>query len=127
MEKTSTEKIDPKYLGIPNICFSLTKPDDEREIKFRLQRIERGFDDSETWSLRDTIGNFILPRLKRHREIIGGFLNNTEELYEDCDKSIRAFELLVRDKGATIWTKEEEGEFEIGMDAFNRVFMRLWW
>lgn len=24
-------KIDPKYIGVPNICFSLTKKDDKRE------------------------------------------------------------------------------------------------
>jgi len=57
--------VDVKYLGIPNICFSLTDKDDKREIDFIKQRIERGFDDSETWSLRDSMALFILPRLKR--------------------------------------------------------------
>ena len=60
---------DIKYLGVPNVCFSLTNKDDDREEKFSKQRIERGFDDSETWSLRDTIANFILPRLKAFNEI----------------------------------------------------------
>ena len=43
---------DPKYLGIPNICFSLTEDTDRRESEYKEQRIQRGFDDSETWSLR---------------------------------------------------------------------------
>ena len=121
------KKFDPKYIGVPNICFSLTKKDDDREAKFRLQRIETGFDDSETWSLRDTIANFILPRLKRYRLIIDGFLVNDNELYENCDRAIRAFELVARDNGSTIWTKDEEKEYKIGMKAFAKVYMGLWW
>lgn len=45
---------DIKYLGIPNICFSLTDKNDDREKTYKQQRIEMGFDDSETWSLTDT-------------------------------------------------------------------------
>lgn len=119
--------IDPKYIDVPNICFSLTSKDDDREPEYIRQRLERGFDDSETWSLRDTIANFIIPRLKRHREIIDGFIVNHNELYENCDKALRAFELVARDNGSTIWTKEEEEEYKIGMEAFNKVFMGLWW
>lgn len=62
-------KKDPKYLGIPNIQFSLTDKDDKREKNFSKQRIERGFDDSETWSLDSTITSFILPRLKDSKKL----------------------------------------------------------
>jgi hypothetical protein len=123
---TYTER-DPKYLGIPNICFSLTEPNDKREETFRKQRLKNGFDDSETWSLRDTIANFILPRLKRHREIIDGVIKNNGDLYEDIDKSIRAFELVSRDDGSLILNEQEEKEYYEGMEAFQRVFLRLWW
>ncbi len=58
-------KIDIKHIGIPNICFSLTSNDDKREVSYSEQRKERGFDDSETWSLSDTIANFIIPRLEK--------------------------------------------------------------
>ena len=63
-EVLKTKTMDPKYLGVPNICFSLTKPDDEREAEYSVQRKERGFDSSETWSLRDTIIDFVIPRLE---------------------------------------------------------------
>lgn len=128
-KKTSAKrkKYDPKYIDVPNICFSLTDKDDKREKEYKKQRLKRGFDDSETWSLRDTISVFILPRLKRYREIIENFIVNNDELYEDCDKAIRAFELVARENGALIWTKEEEKEYEIGIEAFHRVFLRLWW
>jgi hypothetical protein len=120
-------KIDPKYIDIPNICFSLTKPGDKREEKFRQQRLTRGFDDSETWSLRDTITDFILPRLKRHRDIIGTVILDSEGLYEKIDLSIRAFEIAKKDTDTGNVTMEEWKEFDKGMTAFGDVFLRLWW
>ena len=117
------EKKDPKYLGIPNICFSLSDNEDPREEQFSIQRKIRGFDDSETWSLRDTIGNFILPRLKTFKDIH----NNGNGYDENIDLSIRAFELLVRDNGAFELTEEEEIEYDKGMKAFNEIFLELWW
>lgn len=72
-------KKDPKYLGIPNIQFSLTDKTDEREEKFSQQRIERGFDDSETWSLDCTITKFILPRLKDSEKLLILFLPNLKK------------------------------------------------
>ena len=118
---------DPRYIGVPNINFTLTEPTDEREEGFARQRVERGFDDSETWSLRDSVGNFTLPRLKRYREIIGEAIENKDNFFEDVDKSIRAFELLVRDDGALIFTAEEEKEYNEGMEAYNKIFLGLWW
>lgn len=41
----------------------------KRFWKFLRQRITRGWDDSETWSLDSKITEFILPRLKRFKEI----------------------------------------------------------
>jgi len=75
--------VDFKYMQIPNICFSLTDADDKREMEFKKQRLERGFDDSETWSLRDTIANFIIPRLERYEEIAKDFIKREPELEED--------------------------------------------
>jgi hypothetical protein len=123
------EKIDIKYLGIPNICFSLTSKDDKREEEFIEQRKQNGFDDSETWSLRDTIGRFILPRLKRFKEVTiahpGGL--KEEEWDEILDKMIKAFELLTKENGAFMLTEGEYKEFEEGMDLFRKWFLALWW
>ena len=49
-EALKSKTTDPKYLGVPNICFSLTSPTDDREAEYSIQRKERGFDSSETWS-----------------------------------------------------------------------------
>jgi len=124
--KRNIKNIDPKYLGIPNICFSLTEKEDKREKKYSKQRISRGFDDSETWSLEYTITKFILPRLKRYRVIIDGFIANENGFYEDIDKSIRAFELVIKDE-KSFMTEEEEVEYKEGIKCFGRIFRGLWW
>lgn len=43
--------------------------EDERLTLFEKQREERGFDDSELWSLDCTLFKFLLPRLKALVEI----------------------------------------------------------
>ena len=121
------DKKDIKYLGVPNVCFSLTKEDDAREEQFSKQRIERGFDDSETWSFRDTAANFMIPRLKRYQEIANDFLARDEELVKDVDDVIEALELIVRDDGICIWNDEEKVKVEEGLMKFPEVFMSLWW
>ena len=125
MKKSKT--IDHKYIGIPNICFSLTEKDDDREKEYSQQRIERGFDDSETWSLRDTIANFIIPRLERYEEISKDFLIRDEELVNNIEKFLIAMKLTARDKGSFILTEEEEQQVNEGLDAFPKIFLTLWW
>ena len=39
------------------------------KIKRLFQRLFRGWDDSETWSLEDSFYNWLLPRLKRFQEL----------------------------------------------------------
>ena len=119
--------VDVKYLGVPNICFSLTDKDEKREIDFIKQRIERGFDDSETWSLRDSIALFILPRLKRYQEIANDFVKRDVELVNDIDCFIKAMELVSRDNGSCMHTPEEEQQLIEGLEKFPKIFMSLWW
>lgn len=119
-----TAGTDIKYLGIPNVCFSLTDIDDKREIEFTKQRLERGFDDSEIWSLRDAIARFIIPRLKRYEEIAQDFLKRDEELIKDIDSFLKTMELVAEDD---ISTKEQEKQLAEGLQKFPKIFMSLWW
>ena len=48
--------------------FSLISQDHPKWDKFTKQRLERGFDDSETWNLDLTIAKFVLPRLESFKE-----------------------------------------------------------
>ena len=120
------EKIDVKYIGVPNICFSLTDKDDKREKKFRKQRIERGFDNSETWSLRDTIANFIIPRLEVYEESAKETLIRDEKLITDINDFLSAMKLIARDSGTCNFTKEEEKKVTKGLKNFQKIFMSLW-
>ena len=58
----SMNNIDPR--GIKNVNFSLGEETDKREPEWKAQRLTRGFDDTEMWSLDCTIAEFIAPRLK---------------------------------------------------------------
>lgn len=120
-------KTDIKYLGIDNICFSLTEKNDKREKIFTKQRLTRGFDDSETWSLRDTIAKFIVPRLKVFREVTNGYPGDlTEKKWATILTKIeKAFELVILDK--MVWTDKENKIYQEGMQLFSEYFMHLWW
>lgn len=121
--------VDIKYINVPNICFSLTDKDDDREPKYSEQRKERGFDDSETWSLRDTISNFIIPRLERFNEVNNGYPSHlTMRKWRNIIKSmIAAFKLIARDEGIGIFTEEEQKQVDKGLKLFHKYFMCLWW
>jgi hypothetical protein len=118
---------DIKYLGVPNICFSLTTSTDSREEKFKKQRIERGFDDSETWSLRDTIANFIIPRLECYEEIANDALIRDQELKDNIQKFLTSMKLIAADGKGEILTKKHWEEVYEGLETFPKVFLSLWW
>ena len=120
---------DIKYLNVPNICFSLTEETDNREPIYSAQRRLRGFDDSETWSLTDTICLFILPRLQRFKEINASTPDQlTEKEWNDIlDKIIISLQLTCKDRGSRIWTEEESKQINEGLDLFREWFMALWW
>jgi hypothetical protein len=114
---------DPKYLGIPNIQFSLTEKSDKRDEEFSKQRIERGFDDSETWSLDGTFAAFMLPRLIRFQSITRP--NNYDGI--DINLMIEACELILRDHGSRTWTTEESNKVSLGLQEFSDNILSLWW
>ena len=127
-------KRDPKYIGVPNINFSLDYGE-KREEEYSKQRIERGFDDSETWALDHTIASFLLPRLKRFKEIANGFpsfFGSMEEWYEVIDKIISSLEKVVNhDDNTEDFTADElkayDEEIQEGIDLIAKHFFHFWW
>lgn len=101
-------------------------PTDNRLTKFAKQRAERGFDDTETWSLASTIAAFVLPRLKRFREVSQGHpADRTEEQWTaDLDEMIWAFQQIVDDES---WSFEEAERLTDALRKFGDQFMNLWW
>lgn len=123
---------DIKKLKIPNVCFSLVGKDDKkkRRLKYKKQRIKRGFDDSELWSLTDTICNFIIPRLKRFIKVTyahPGQFNNMEEWIEKLNKILLAFETITKDNGTRDWSEDDSKNINEGMQLFNEHFIGLWY
>jgi len=131
METKDRAELDPKELGIPNICFSIiSDPDPERQAIYRQQRMERGFDDSELWSLDMTIAQFILPRLKRFKEVSEmrqchpGSMSY-EEWQDIMDKMIAAFERLA--KGVFFYNEDDEDmDVNTGLKLFAEHYLGLW-
>jgi hypothetical protein len=117
--------IDPKYLGIPNINFSVYSPDNSREEEFQKQRLSVGFDESETWNLYSTISKFIVPRLKEFTRISKTCppeLSN-EQWSEILNKMIKSFEIAI---DSDFMNEEQSDEFREGFNLFNEYFFALW-
>lgn len=129
-EIESLNKKDPKYLGIPNINFSLIDSGDKREKEYSKQRLKKGFDDSETWSLCSTIFSFTLPRLKRYRDITAAYPSSCKDMnswIKKLDKMIRAMELYIKHEGDIFPSPKEEKEFNKGYKLFKKYMLALWW
>jgi hypothetical protein len=157
-KKQIKQKIDPREIHChENICFSLMDKKEEQQDKkselkhvrdrvekYRKQRINRGFDDSETWCLDRVIASFILPRLKRLKEIscaIPMYIANTEvsmpaELWNVLlDQMIETFVLIIEDK----WSESEDyntarkendkrlDKINKGLHVFADYFIQLNW
>jgi len=92
------------------------------------QRRTRGWSDEDTWSLDMTIAQFILPRLKRFKEIENGHpAAMTEAEWDDIlDQMIYSFEKYTKK-----WDEEPDQEMwkkiDVGFDLFAKWFYDLWW
>lgn len=94
-----------------------------------LEKLQSENDDSETWSLTDTICHFILPRLQRFKEINASTpAQLTDQEWNGIlDKMIIALRLTCKDEGSRIWNDEESKQIDEGLDLFREWFMALWW
>ena len=95
-------------------------------FKHLLQRLIRGYDDSEIWNLDSTIALFILPRLKLFRNSLHGYPNNLtfEQWEEVLDKMIIAFSLI--DDVAWHFNDFDYPRVEEGLDLFRKYYFNLW-
>ena len=104
-----------------------------RTYRFWWQRGTRGWDDSDTWNLNNTMAHFILPRLKRFKEITICYPMNLtmEEWNAILDKMIFAFEYYHRDlldDDRSIDVRQEEWvRVQEGLMLFGQYYNDLWW
>ena len=118
-------KIDPKECNVPNVNFSLVGDNDKRGAQFKKQRLERGFDESETWSLDYTIACFIAPRLKEFIEIYKKVIVDDCGLVPKAERALKAFEKIA--EGDTVWKEDEYNEITEALKGFAEIFLGLWW
>jgi len=100
-----------------------------RVFRFLYQRIRRGFSDDETWGLDYTIGCFVLPRLKRFKELNNGYPGGlTEEKWDSMlDDMIFAMERAKKDDSLWELNKEQCERATRGARYFGEYFFSLWW
>jgi hypothetical protein len=145
-EKGDKCKKHPKYKVV-------RKPtSDCRHCLFIWQRKTRGWDDSDTWALHQTIAELVLPRLKRFEELTCGtpmsFMMDHDEYMKlskkdrkkeskRADKSwhaalqkmVAAFEFLASDE---YWNdihpdSPKHQKKNEGLDLFCKHYEQLWW
>lgn len=109
--------------------FAHTLPkNDKRLEKYKKQRKDRGWDDTELWSLDTTIAKFIVPRLKRFKETVNGHPNEFtfEEWKVELQKMIDAFEYVANDDEYYSYDKKKIKMCDVGMKSFHKYFSHLW-
>lgn len=125
-----TKPVDP--YGIKNVNFSLIKKDDGRFEAYKKQRLERGFDDSELWSLDCTIAKFIAPRLKAFKETAAKIGDHPGDVSEQewqkiLGEMVEGFEIYpehfnwVEEEAERNWKKVDKA-----MSHFHKYFFALW-
>lgn len=132
MSKRMSKKLSSRW--------SLKKPlylekTDSRYARHAKQLKERGFSDAETWGLDSVICEFVLPRLKRFRQLhICHPVNMTMEEWDAIlDQMIFALDWSLNHedeqyRGLTEKEKEENwSRYEVGIEQFAKYFRDLWW
>ena len=101
---------------------------DKRITKWEAQIVERGFDDTEWWSLYTTIAEFTLPRLKVFRQNTMSFpaTITSEEWDNIIDKMIVAFEIILDEEKWPVPSGEDMDKVTEGLDLFAKWFTNLW-
>lgn len=109
------------------IRYSSTK---KRDIRFLYQRLTRGWDDGDTFSLDYSVAKLIAPRLRRFKEITIGdevLTPERKEWADELDKMIAAFEWYGSE---TRWSDNEHQmmqKHQEGLDLFAKYYGGLWW
>lgn len=99
-----------------------------RKIKFFIQRCIRGFDDSETWNLDSTLYNWLLPRLKRFKEVTSsypGCYKSLEEWKDEIQKGIDLLEYISDEEN--FYHKDFEDKEDEFLNWFCDKLHGLWW
>lgn len=105
-----------------------------RDIRFFFQRLVRGWDDSETFSLDHSLAKLIAPRLRRFRDVtIGtpgmfeGSEGGREKWLAELDSMVKAFEFYASDEYFECNDQEKLEDTNKAIELFAKRYGALWW
>lgn len=100
-----------------------------RDLNHLAQRVQRGWDDSETYSLDYSLAKLILPRLRRFKELkTWRPADMTPTEWDSAlDKMIAAFEFAASDDRWIDVAGKEQALRQEGLDLFAKYYFSLWW
>jgi hypothetical protein len=100
----------------------------KRSARYFYQRVTRGWDDSDLWSLDHTMAKFILPRLKRFAKCTGGHPHDmTSEEWENIIADmIFGVEWYASGDCWSCFDKDKSIRAQNGMELFGKYYGHLW-
>lgn len=115
--------MDIKDLNHKEVCFSLDDGQMKKSDLFKKQRLERGWDDTETYALDVTFGQFMLPRMKRLYELKKEVVLMSEGQKEAFEDMISALEIIASDE----ITIQNSPQVQRALFLFGAYFYKLGW
>lgn len=104
-----------------------TLPDDDsRLLKYAEQRLERGFDDTETWCFSSVIARFMVPRLERFKELNCCYPPSLtpEEWDGILQEMIDGFKEM---KLVDDWDVFDRSKVDRALELLSKWYLDLWW
>ena len=108
-------------------------PDEPEKLeRYKKQRDERGFDDTETWHLDKSLTLFLIPRLKRFIELNNGFPSGqTEESFnEKLNFILKSFEEYYYNENNEVSLELEKERLSNAKKAatlLGEIWFDHWW
>lgn len=130
LEQVVEDLTDPKFLGIPNISFSIAEGNANNAIR-QFQRCMHGFDDSELWNFYVTIAKWITPRLEAFIRLTSKAqstpckIDSYEQWKKILEKMLFSFKSIAYEDEID-WSEAKEVEVNEGITLFAKYFFNLW-
>lgn len=103
----------------------LLEKKDKRCEEYKKDYDTRGFDDSVTWSLDDSLIRWLTPRLTRFLEI-SEETTDAPEFHENVKKILIGFELYTSDEFEE-FNKEHMKKLDESFKILAKIYRGLWW
>jgi hypothetical protein len=101
-------------------------------LKCKYYKFRHGYDDLDLMDLDRTIARFVVPRLKRYKELtdvhpVDEKITDMEDWQEVLDRMIWSLERVEREDLGGSGEKEEVLKERDGLELFGEYFTKLWY